>query len=99
MRRAFRRTTERVTLVIDPESIRLLTTIGARVVRWGSAPLPRGILSSEGSVADPEGLAQRLVALWESHSRPEPLPRRHLRVAGPGHRIVSKMVQIGRAHV
>ncbi|MCB0077673.1 MAG: hypothetical protein KDD73_09630 [Anaerolineales bacterium] len=87
-----RRSRERVTLVIEPDSLRLLTTEGRRIKRWGSAPIPQRTVTAEGGVIDRAALATRLTALWESHSHSEALPRSHVRVAIPGHRIVSKMI-------
>ncbi|MBA2389997.1 MAG: hypothetical protein H0V67_07030 [Geodermatophilaceae bacterium] len=83
---------ERVTLVIESETVRLVGVMKGRVTRWGSAPLPPGTLDSQGAVGAPAQLAQVLERLWASQALGTPAPRDRVVLAIPGRHIASRFI-------
>jgi len=56
---------ERTTLNIEGRSLRLLSVVGRRVRRWGSAPLESGLIR-EGLILDPDRVGAGISALFAS---------------------------------
>jgi hypothetical protein len=91
-----RRGGERLTLVIENDVVRLMGVEKGEVTRWGSAPLPRGTLSS-GAVANPDALAEAVTRLWSSQTQDtfghKPSPSQFI-LGIPGHHIPTKIVSV-----
>ncbi len=85
---------ERITLVIEQEAVRLMGVANGRVTRWGSAPLPRGLLDAEGLVSDEAAMAQVLERLWAAQTVGQPAPKERLLLAIPGHSVATTMVAV-----
>lgn len=72
--------------------MRLLGVQDQRVVRWASAPIRRGTLAADGSVADAAALTEVLNRLW-SHPSAQGAPSRERVIAAiPGVGVVSKLL-------
>lgn len=84
---------ERVTLVIESDTVRLMGVLRGAVTRWATAPLPRGTLE-DGAVAEPGALAQVLERLWVAHSQARPMPRGGVVLAIPGRHINTRLEPI-----
>ncbi len=65
---------EKITLVIEPDVVRLVGVDRGRVTRWGSAPLPRGVIR-DGYVTNEAAFAQVVERLWAAQSGNRPIPR------------------------
>src|SRR5687768_18508725 len=84
------RNRERVTLIVEQEAVRLLAVAGGKVIRWGSAPLPRGTLDSDGVVVHPAALTLVLERLWETQGA----TKGHVLLALPGHHVASTVTPL-----
>lgn len=67
LRRLFEQ--ETVGLLVEENALRLVGVTGDRVVRWGSAPLPPGVLVRS-QVRQPDALCQAAQALFDAHNAP-----------------------------
>jgi hypothetical protein len=76
-------TREKITLVVEPDVIRLLSVERGRVTRCGSAPLPRGVVH-DGYVTNEASFAQVVQRLWGAQSHEKPMPRDNVILAIPG---------------
>jgi hypothetical protein len=73
---------EKITLVIEPDVIRLVGVDRGRVTRWGSAPLPRGVIR-DGYITNEAVFAQVVERLWTAQSGQKPMPRDMIILAIP----------------
>lgn len=73
---------EKITLVIEPDVIRLVGVDRGRVSRWGSAPLPRGVIR-DGYVTNEAVFAQVVERLWAAQSGQKAMPRDTIILAIP----------------
>lgn len=80
---------ERVTLLLEEETARLLTVREGRVLRWGSAPVPRGAIV-DGKVTDAEAVAGAVDRLWEVHQA----PREGVILGVPGVEVVTRVLAV-----
>lgn len=65
---------EKITIVVEPDVIRLVGVDRGRVTRWGSAPLPRGVVR-DGYVTNEAAFSQVVERLWAAQSGQKPMPR------------------------
>ncbi|HYN87590.1 MAG TPA: hypothetical protein VER55_03620, partial [Ardenticatenaceae bacterium] len=89
LRRAF--TQERVTLLIEEETARLLTVQSGRVVRWGSAPIARGAIV-DGRIVEAGAVAAAVTRLWELHGP----PREAVILGVPGVGVATRLLRVPR---
>ncbi|MCZ7567230.1 MAG: pilus assembly protein PilM [Ardenticatenaceae bacterium] len=85
---------ERVTLLLEEETARLLAVREEHVVRWGSAPIPRGAIA-DGRVRDIEAVAGAVQRLWDVHQP----PREGVIVGVPGVAVTTRVLSVAGAGV
>lgn len=83
------RVRDATTLVVESTDIRYLITRGGQVQRWGSAPLPKGLVE-EGCVNDPAELGRLLDGLF----RDENLDRKHAITSLSGMRSIPRLLTL-----
>lgn len=77
------------TLVVESTDVRFLVTRGGQVSRWGSAPLPDGLIE-EGRVTDPAELGRHLDQLFTEFS----LDRKHAITSLSGLRSIPRLLTL-----
>lgn len=85
---------ERVTLLLEEEMARLLTVREGQVLRWGSAPIPRGAIA-DGQVVDTEAVAGAVHRLWDLHQP----PREGVILGVPGVAVTSRLFPVAGGSV
>lgn len=85
---------ERVTLLLEEEIARLLTVREGRVVRWGSAPIPRDAIAG-GVVVDVDAVASAIRRLWEVYQPPD----EGIILGVPGVHVATRLLPVGGSDI
>lgn len=80
---------KRLTLSLEPSEIRAVVSRGPRILRWGSAPLPAGVLR-QGEVLRPDVFGQVVAELVESLKA----PRQHAIVGLGSQRVLVRFLSL-----